>query len=173
MYYSSWWKLKVAVSWLLRYKQYLNNKNKMLQCRKGSLIKQEFEGKGSHLTLEELHETEYEILCCVQMRNFPEVIALQSEEDPRLVKRLLKKMGVSISKLNPRFHDGLLRVRGYIGQAPLSYDLKHPLILPYKHHVTDLITKDHHLKVGHMGQESVLSSLRYKYWILKGRSAVR
>ena len=26
MYYSSWWKLKVAVSWLLCYKRYLKNK---------------------------------------------------------------------------------------------------------------------------------------------------
>ena len=37
MYYSSWWKLKVAVSWLLRYKRYL--KNKILQCRESSLNK--------------------------------------------------------------------------------------------------------------------------------------
>ena len=89
------------------------------------------------------------------------------------MKRLIKKMGASLSKLNPQVHDRLLRVGGRIGQAPLCYDLKHPVILPYKHHVTDLIIKDHHLKVGHMGQESVLSSLRQKYWILKGRSAMR
>ena len=171
MYYSSWWKLKVAVSWLLRYKRYL--KNKILQRRESSLIKQELEERGSHLTLDELREAEYEILRCVQMKEFPEVIALQSGEDQRLVMRLMKKMGASISKLNPQVHDGLLRVGGRIGQAPLCYDLKHPVILPYKHHVTDLIIKDHHLKVGHMGQESVLSSVRQKYWILKGRSAVR
>ena len=85
----------------------------------------------------------------------------------------MKKMGALTSKLNPQVCDGLLRVGGHIGQAPLSYELKHPMILPYKHHVTDLIIKDHHLKMGHMGQESVLSSLRQKYWILKGRSAVR
>ena len=171
MYYSSWWKLKVAVSWLLRYKRYL--KNKILQRRESSLIKQELEERSSHLTLDELREAEYEILHCVQMKEFPEVIALQSGEDQRLVMRLMKKMGASISKLNAQVRDGLLRVGGRIGQAPLCYDLRHPVILPYKHHVTDLIIKDHHLKVGHMGQESVLSSLRQKYWILKGRSAVR
>ena len=171
VYYSSWWKLKVAVSWILRYKRYL--KDKILQRRESSLTKQELEERSIHLTLDELREAEHEIFRYVQAREFPEVIALQSEEDQRLVKRLMKKMGASVSKLNPQVHDGLLRVGGRIGHAPLSYDLKHPVILPYKHHVTDLIIKDHHLKVGHMGQESVLSSLRQKYWILKGRSAVR
>lgn len=34
MYYSSWWKLKVAVSWLLRYKRYLKNKIKNKAQRK-------------------------------------------------------------------------------------------------------------------------------------------
>ena len=171
MYYSSWWKLKVAVSWILRYKRYL--KNKILQRRESSLTKQELEERSSHLTLDELREAEHGIFRYVQAREFPEVIALQSEEDQRLVKSLMKKMGASISKLNPQVHEGLLRVGGRIGQAPLFYGLKHPVILPYKHHVTDLIITDHHLNVGHMSQESVLSSLRHKYWIVKGRSAVR
>ena len=161
MYYSSWWKLKLAVSWMLRYKRYL--KNKILQRRESSLAKQELEESSDHLTLDELREAEHEIIRYVQTREFPEVITLKSEEDQRLVKRLMKKMGASVSKLNPQVHDGLLRAGGRIGKAPLSYDLKHPVILPYKHHVTDLIIKDHHLKVGHMGQESILSSLRQKY----------
>ena len=87
------------------------------------------------------------------------------------MKRLIKKMGASLSKLNPQVHDGLLRVGGRIGQAPLCYDLKHPVILPYKHHITDLIIKDHHLKVGHMGQESVLSSLYLEREICSASSA--
>ena len=47
--------------------------------------------------------------------------------------------------------------------------MPYELILPYKHHVTDLIIRDHHQRMGHLGQGSVLSSLR----ILKGREAVR
>ena len=139
MYYSSWWKLKVAVSWLLRYKRYL--KNKTLQRRESSLTKQVLQERSGHLTLDELREAENEIVRCVQTKEFPEVIALQSEENQRLVKRLMKKMGALLSKLNPQVHDGLLRVGGRIGQAPLCYDLKHPVILPYKHHVTDLIIR--------------------------------
>ena len=47
------------------------------------------------------------------------------------------------------------------------------MILPYKHHATDLVIRHYHEVAGHMGQESVLALLREKYWVLKGRSAVR
>ena len=70
MYYSSWWKLKAAVSWLLPYKRYL--KNKILWRREGSLTKQEFEERISHFTLE-LREAEHEMFNYVQAREFPEV----------------------------------------------------------------------------------------------------
>ena len=75
MYYSSWWKLKVAVSWILRYKRYF--KNKILQRRESSLTKQELEERSSHLTLDELRDAEHKIFRYVQAREFPEVIALQ------------------------------------------------------------------------------------------------
>ena len=35
------------------------------------------------------------------------------------------------------------------------------------------LSRVHHSKVGHLGQESVLSSLRERFWALKGLSAVR
>lgn len=64
----------------------------------------------------------------VQRKEFPDVTALQPGADERSVKRLMKKMGASISKSNPQVQDGLLRVGGRIGRAPLSYELKHPVI---------------------------------------------
>ena len=88
-------------------------------------------------------------------------------------KKVLKKAGISIRQLNPRLKEGLLRVGGRLVHAPLGDERKHPVILPYKHHVTDLIIKQCHENLGHMGQESVLSSLRETVWIVKGRSAVR
>ena len=55
----------------------------------------------------------------------------------------------------------------------IKYEAKHPIILPYRHHATDLIISQHHQETGHLGQEYVLSSLHQSYWIIKGRSAVR
>ena len=68
---------------------------------------------------------------------------------------------------------GILRVGGRLENALIDYDAKHPIILPYRDHVTDLIISQHHQKTGHLGQEYVLSSLRHQYWVIKGRSAVR
>ena len=173
--YASWWKLKVTISWLLRYKRYL--RNKALQRTGGSQSNYKLVERRGCLVAEELQEAEGEILRYIQEKEFPEARILQSALTigacERSVKRLMKEAGASVSKLNPRIENGLLRAGGRIGRAPLPYDLKHPVILPYKHHVTDLIIRDHHQRMGHLGQESVLSSLRKKYWILKGRSAVR
>ena len=73
-----------------------------------------------------------------------------------------------------RLEDGLLRVCGRLASAPVPYEKKHPIILPYKHHVTDLIIKQYHESLGHIGQECVLSSLReagaYSHWKRTGTS---
>jgi len=94
-------------------------------------------------------------------------------EDRRYPKKVLKKASASIRQLTPQLKEGLLRVGGQLVNAPIGDERKHPIILPYKHHVTDLIIKQCHCTLGHMGQDSVLSSLRETVWIVKGRSAGR
>ena len=76
-------------------------------------------------------------------------------------------------KLHPLLDDiGILRVGGRLENFLIKYEAKHPIILPYRHHATDLIFQ-HHQKTGHLGQEHVLSSLHQFYWIIKERSALR
>ncbi|XP_046841031.1 uncharacterized protein LOC124435128 [Xenia sp. Carnegie-2017] len=69
--------------------------------------------------------------------------------------------------------NSLLKVGGRLGNEPINGKSKHPIILPFKHPVTNMIIRQHHVEVGHMSQESVLSSLRKEFWIIKGRTAVR
>ena len=57
--------------------------------------------------------------------------------------------------------------------APIPTEVKHPVLLPKKHHVTDLIVRKYHKELAHAGREHVLSSIRQKIWIVKGRVAVR
>ena len=70
---------------------------------------------------------------------------------------------------------GLLRIDGRLRNADeLSYDTKHPIILPKNHPVTTLIVQDAHEKLGHgTGVEQVLTQLRSRFWIVKGRCMVR
>jgi len=69
--------------------------------------------------------------------------------------------------------DGVIRVGGRLKNASLPIKAKHPLILPRNHHVIDLIVRHEHEMNGHVGREHVLSLLREKYWIVRGRLTVR
>ena len=79
-----------------------------------------------------------------------------------------------IHKLHPLLDEmGILRVGGRLENALIDYDAKHPIILPYRNYVTDLIISQDHQKTGYLGQEYVLSSLRHQHWVIKEPSAVR
>ena len=118
---------------------------------------------------------EREILKRVQLTAFPAVFQLlfNSNRPAAATKKILRKAGTSIHQLSPILKEGLLCVGGRLDYAQIDDDSKHPIILPYKHHITDMIIRYYHIIVGHMGQESVLSYLRQEFWIIKGRSAVR
>ena len=93
-----------------------------------------------------------------------------SEEIEMLKAGGVVKNGSSLKKLNPFMgEDGLLRVKGRLGHAPsLSYDEKHPAILP-KCHVSLLLIRAQHLSLKHAGVNLLISSLRDRYWIVSIR----
>ena len=70
---------------------------------------------------------------------------------------------------------GLLRLKGRFENAALDYDEKHPLILRSLENsfFTKLIILDSHERVLHHGIETTLSDVRSKFWIVKGRKAVK
>jgi hypothetical protein len=51
--------------------------------------------------------------------------------------------------------------------------MKHPVVLPRRSHVTKLIIKHVHEQLAHAGRNHVLATLREKYWIINGNTAVR
>ena len=82
----------------------------------------------------------------------------------------------SLSRFNPKKDDeGLLRVDGRLRLADdLSYNTKHPILLPKDHAVTRLVVTDTHERIGHgSGVDHTLTELRARFWIIKGRREVR
>nr|XP_012143823.1 PREDICTED: uncharacterized protein LOC105662854 [Megachile rotundata] len=59
---------------------------------------------------------------------------------------------------------GIIRVGGRLNNAPIAYSNKHPILLPAKHPLTDLIIKDEHYRLLHAGCQHVVASLRERYW---------
>ena len=78
----------------------------------------------------------------------------------------------SIRNLDPFMEDGLLRVGGRLRHASIEADGRNPIILPKKAHVVDLLVRHYHVRAGHSRREHVLSLVRDKYSIIKGRMAV-
>jgi hypothetical protein len=81
-----------------------------------------------------------------------------------------------LSALNPkRGNDGLLRASGRLGNVTdLPYDVEYPILLPNNHPITTLVITNGHAKLGNgTVTEHLLGELRTRFWIIKGRRAVR
>ena len=68
---------------------------------------------------------------------------------------------------------GVLRCKGRIQNSSLSYSAKFPILLPRKQHFTKLVIVQAHGNVKHNGVRETLTEIRAKFWIIKGRQAVK
>lgn len=85
-----------------------------------------------------------------------------------------------IYKLDPVLEDRRLmeggrqtRVCGRLSKGAMPLEVKHPLNPSKEQHVSMLILKDFHQRLGHSGQNHNLSAVRRKYWIKSAQSAIR
>ncbi len=68
----------------------------------------------------------------------------------------------------------LIKVGGRLRHSTyLETDNKHPIILDPRHPITELIIRSYDSKLCHPGPERVFAELRRKYWILRGREAIK
>ena len=86
----------------------------------------------------------------------------------------MMKKSSSLYKLDPFLdEDGVLRVGGRLGKSSVPYDVKYPVILPKKGHVTNLILCHYHQLVKHQGRGITQNEIRPSgYWIVGGSSVV-
>ncbi|XP_074641175.1 uncharacterized protein LOC141898927 [Tubulanus polymorphus] len=61
--------------------------------------------------------------------------------------------------------EGLIRSRGRIDNADIASSTKYPCLLPKLHAFSNLVIKDAHEKVFHLGVNSTVSYIRQMYWI--------
>lgn len=146
---SSWHKLKTTVAWMMRYKQYLNK----------VVIKGE-------LTLSEIKKSEIYIIKYLQAANFGNTIILLSQNKSLPRENKLKK-------LDPYLEEDIIKVGGRIQNSKIPERSKHPILLPNKNEIVELIIKEQHKNLGHMGRETLVATLRSKYWIIGINSAVK
>ena len=199
-HFSDWHRLRTAVAVFLRVKKILqirckermnvkeevsrDDKN-LADRRKPSITKtakyKDTEEPCSPLTVQDLVDAEFAILKFVQDLAFgKEIYALQELENENSLdkeklqkrKKASMKNNSPIQRLDPFLENGIFRVGGRLRRADLPHETKHPVILPPKSHVTTLLIRHAHKRLGHAGRGHVISSLREKYWIIKVNTAV-
>ena len=67
--------------------------------------------------------------------------------------------------LSPFVKDDVMYVGGRVGNGPLSYDMRHPALLPRDHHISYLITRMC-MNMVIMGLLQLLPKIRNRYWIV-------
>ena len=171
-HFSSWYRLKKAVAVFMRVKVILRDAN-------GKSVK--LNEDHSRLTVKELEDAELAIIRFTQFLSFEhELGTLEQDRSGQLKDQSRSnhnKVAVGktspIYRLDPFVDNGLLRVGGRLHNAEIPEECKHPIILPRKSHVTTLIIRNAHERLGHAGRCHVLTLLREKYWIVGANSAVR
>ena len=68
---------------------------------------------------------------------------------------------------------GLIKCRGRMNNSPLPANSRNPVLLAAKHPFVRLVIKDAHESVKHKGIRDTLTTLRERFWILRGREAVK
>ncbi|KAI2668878.1 Polyprotein P3 [Labeo rohita] len=121
------------------------------------------------LTADDYKEAELAVLRQSQNESFPEELScLRAGKPLPRNSRLLC--------LAPEFDEDikLIRVGGRLRQdTQLEEDAIHPIVLESRHPITKLIIKDCDNRLHHPGPDRVFAELRRKYWVIRGRAAVR
>ena len=68
---------------------------------------------------------------------------------------------------------GLWRCRGRLGNADLSFNTRHPILLPRSHAFTELVVRRAHFRVLHSGVKDTLTELQSKFWIPYSKKYLR
>ena len=184
-YFSNWYRAKRAIVICLR-PQRRFRKTSICSSQDTSPDTAERMGRAATyvpVNVQELKYSELQIIQMVQNEVFPEEIQLLKSlnAQPQVINRSTAKDGnramkgsSSLYKLDPFLdEDGVLRVGGRIKHSSLPYEVRHPVILPRKGHVTDMILCHHHQTIQHQGRGITQGEVRSAgYWIIGRSSAV-
>ena len=144
--FSSWKKLVRVMAWVLRIKRKflpkLKQTNASQMCQ-GPLSVQELEKGRKHV-----------------------IKHAQRSLQHRLVKNEFKMLSPFVDD------EGIIRVGGCVNKAIVSYETKHPVLLPHDHVVSCLIMQEAH-RCGHPGVATTVAKTRTNYWIVRGHDLAK
>lgn len=146
--FSSATKIERVLAYILRF---ISNSNKQSPNR-----------TGGQLSLAEVQDAHLRIIKHIQ------AIQLAAEISDLQTKQQLKTSN-PLCYLHPFIDEhGILRVEGRLLHASLPFEQKHPIILPATNRFVKLLFERKHRRLLHASQLLLLSSVRKRYWSLRG-----
>ena len=149
-HYSSYYRLKKAICWLLRVKY----------CFKVDKL-----ARNTPITVAEMRDAEVVIIKYVQGCAYEDELTILKQG-----KHVAKSS--RLFKLAPALKDGLLVVGGRLKHAAINEDMKNHLILPHDHRISHLIVQEYH-GAANLGTESTLSQVRQRYWVTQAMNIIK
>ena len=174
--FSSWTHLRVAVAWCLRYISRL--KSKVAERKQ---IDNEDQNLQPKLTVQDLQNTDHALIRIVQKDCFSDELktlkALNNDpvnrSDLTARKGELKKSSKLCGLVPYVDADGIIRVGGRLSLSRFPRSVRHPVVLPRKSHISDLLVRHFHEKAAHQGRSITMNTLRANgFWIIGCSSAV-
>jgi len=104
--------------------------------------------------------------------------AVQSQAFPDELNILSKGCSLSsassILSLSPFIcKDALLRVEGRLINSDLSFDARHPILLPRNHILTRRVIEREHKRNAHAGVQATMAAVKGRFWPISLRSTTR
>lgn len=183
-YFSGWIRLKKVVALCLRFIRILKKRvSGEISSVKNTVCLKSPKRDLIMVSVEELVEAERRIFRVVQGEAFSEEIRLlrkvhtdKSYEGSQSVEgqRSLLKGHSTIFRIDPFLDsEDVLRVGGRLKRSQMDIDVKHPVILPKKSHVTELVVRHFHERVCHQGRGITSNEIRLNgIWVVGLNSVV-
>ncbi|XP_011859140.1 PREDICTED: uncharacterized protein LOC105556657 [Vollenhovia emeryi] len=127
------------------------------------------ESRYGQVTVAERNESLMILIKLMQQETFGRELADLTIRSNREIHRSSKlhTLNVFLDKNN------VIRVGGRLEHSVVSFSRKHPIVLPTKHRLTELIIRHEHYRLLHAGPQMLLASIRNAYWPLAGRIAIK
>ena len=120
------------------------------------------------LTASEIEHAEILWLRTIQASSFTEeIVFLSSRRKNEVAPIRVKQFGLYLDEL------GLLKCGGRLHNSSMPLSTRNPILLPSNNKFVELLVRDNHTRVQHNGVKDTLTTIREKYWILKGRQVVK
>lgn len=119
----------------------------------------------SHITVHETKAALQRVIFLVQQEEFADDISRIKDGDN--CSNRLQKLKTFIDSA------GIVRVGGRIQHAQISYNAKHPILLPKGHSLTNLLIDHYHITHLHVGPQALQFLIGQTYWIISARNAIR